>query len=528
MNGKLRIMDSRNRLESIAKKIVEIFAILLFTLITLIGCLKVAYLDTAYELVLTITKDNFFLKLLFVLVLFLILKLAADFISKDIKKRSRILLILVCAFTFCISLFWAAVSKCFPSADQASVYYAAIHFSDSNYAEICPTGSYLACYPHQVGLVFFYDIIFRIFHTTSFHILQAANAVFNVMTIFSLYQITRLSFENKKAGIYFLLLAVLCLPLFWFTPFVYGELPSLAFMFVGVWMLLEYLKAGELKIKYVAPIGSVFFLVMAVMVRKNTLILILALLLTLAVYIIKSKDYKKLIFMVIVLALSLAIIPLIRYGYEKKAGNTLNDGVPSIAHAAMGLQESEYAPGWYNGFNLVTYTVTTDYDSEMTKEISRQNMAESLQRFRENPGYAYEFFRDKFTAEWLNTGYACFDSTAGKYYERWPVIESLFSGKLYYLVRSFMAKYQFAIYLFALIWVVYEFIRKKSNIMTYLLLATVIGGALFYIVWEGSGRYILPYFMMTLPYGAAGMSVLGGKIKGRKTKDEKKNDSQVV
>lgn len=498
----------RDKLESIARKVVEIIAFFLFIIITLAGALRSAYLDTAYELKLTITEDSVLLNLLFVVVLFLIIKAVADFVMADLEKRRKILLLGTLVYTFGLCLVWAAFSKCFPTADQASVYYGAKHFAVNNFEDISFVNSYFSCYPHQMGLALFYEIILRIFRTESFHLLQAVNAVCNCITVFSLYKITNHIFEERKVGVYLLLIMVLCFPLLWYTPFVYGDLPSLAFALFGIWMLLEGLKCG----KWWQLLLSLVALGIAAAVRKNTLIFILAIICTLFVYVIKEKKYQLILYMVLLLTIGFSVLPGIQKLYEYRSGTRLNEGVPGISHVVMGLQESYYAPGWYNGYNFTTYVYDADYNKEKATQLSKEALNQRSRELIENPRYAASFFGTKFMAEWLNTGYACFDSTAGKYYERAPLIESMFSGTGYRVIRFFMDKYQFFVYLMALFFLCFQIFGKGSarlGIMAYTLLTVVIGGAVFYLFWEGSGRYILPYFVITLPYAAAGSIRVG-------------------
>lgn len=516
-------------LDVVSKKVIEALAIFLFAVITVCGAGVCAYLENGYGLKLFFTKDSLLLNLLFCAVLFGILKICADFVAKKMEKRRRVLLLLTLLYTFGLSLGWAAVSKSFPTADQASVYYGAKHFAADYFAEITQKGSYFSCYPHQMGLVLFYELLLRLFHTESFHLLQGVNAVCNCITVFSLYRITRLIFKEEKVSVYFLLLMLLCFPLYWYTPFVYGELPSFAFSFAGLWLLLEALlgrkaaqeNAGPLW-KVLLPAGSLCLLCLAVMVRKNTLILVTAVVLTLLVYLLKESKPWYLLYLFLLIFLCSQVNSFAIRIYEVRSGNQLSAGVPGISHAVMGLQESDYAPGWYNGFNFTTYAYDADYDQAEAVRLSRLALEERLRQFWEEPAYAFRFFRDKFMAEWLNAGYACFDSTAGKYYERLPLVESLYSGKGFYAARFFMDKYQFAVYLCAFVFLTGKFgVRRKHReeasqasvaascpILQDTLLATVIGGAMFYLVWEGSGRYILPYFLMTVPYAAAGMERL--------------------
>lgn len=519
-------------IEKISVKTIEVLAILLFAYITLLGAFKSAYLEDGYGLKLYFIKDSILVNLVFVIMLFASVKLVTDFISRNMEKRSKVLLMLVLVYTFCLSLGWAAVSKCFPTADQASVYYGAKHFAADYFADMAEKYSYFSCYPHQMGLALFYEMILRIFHTESFHLLQAVNAVCNCVTVLSLYKITTLIFEEKKVGVYYLLLIIVCFPLYWYTPFVYGELPSFAFSLFGVWLLLEVICGkwqSRRNIYKVLPlIISILSLVLATMVRKNTLILIIALLLTLFVYILKERKFYYLIYVAVLTFLCVQVGSFAIGLYEKRAGTQLNSGVPSISHVVMGLQETEYAPGWYNGFNFNTYAYAADYNQDEAIRLSEIALNERITKFKEEPSYAFRFFKEKFMAEWLNTGYACYDSTAGKYYERLPVVESLYSGKGFYISRFFMDKYQFAVYLLALVFVIGNAKRKKvessvdadniadntaedsvvqhGGILRYTLLVTIVGGALFYLIWEGSGRYILPYFIMSIPYAAAGMS----------------------
>ncbi len=506
-------------IEKISIKAIEVLALLLFLCVTLMGAFRSVYLEHGYGLKLLNVSDSPLINLIFIIVLFVILKIVADFVARDVDKRTKILLIVTLIYAFCLSLGWAAVSKCFPTADQASVYYGAKHFAVDYFADIAEKNSYFSCYPHQMGLTFFYEVLFRIFHTDSYHLLQAVNALCNSITILALYKITEHIFENKKVCVYFLLLMIICFPLYWYAPFVYGELPSFAFGFVGLWMLLK----GIRKDKNTCLVVSVIAFTCATAVRKNTLIFIIAVVLTMLVYLLKNQKYKYLLYMILLVLLCTQVNNVIISRYEKCAGVKLNDGVPSISHVVMGVQESEYspAPGWYNGFNFNTYAYEADYNQDKAITISKNVLESRLEELKDNLSYTLNFFGQKFMAEWLNSGYDCIYYTSGKYYERFVIVESLYSGAGFDITCFFMDKYQFTIYLFALVFIVGRLVYKKPktekivedtdniiadycDILKYTLLITIIGGAIFYLAWEGSGRYILPYFIMTIPYAAAG------------------------
>ena len=59
--------------------------------------------------------------------------------------------------------------------------------------------------------------------------------------------------------------------------------------------------------------------------------------------------------------------------------------------------------------------------------------------------------------------------------------------------------------------------RQWTTIENYILLICVFGGFLFSLMWEAKTRYVFPYFIAMIPYGAAGvwalLEVLDRKIR---------------
>ena len=58
--------------------------------------------------------------------------------------------------------------------------------------------------------------------------------------VYAGYELVKIiSKDNVDAELLYLILAVTCFPLYAYTPFVYGEIPSTAALFVGAWLLLS-------------------------------------------------------------------------------------------------------------------------------------------------------------------------------------------------------------------------------------------------------------------------------------------------
>ncbi len=210
------------------------------------------------------------------------------------------------------------------------------------------------------------------------------------------------------------------------------------------------------------------------------------------------------------------ILPLTQAGYESKAGNTLSSGVPAMSYFAMGMQESSRGNGWYNGFNFNTYQ-ENDMDTERTVQKSKEAIAERLAYFKENPGYAADFYLHKHLSQWADGTYACRQATLATFGGRHPFFDSLYGGKYSSYVISYCNVYQNVLYLGALLFCCLglfpKFQAKKTDacafgLTTYLGFIGVIGGFLFHIIWEANSRYIFPYGLLLLPYAAMGIAKL--------------------
>ena len=99
--------------------------------------------------------------------------------------------------------------------------------------------------------------------------------------------------------------------------------------------------------------GSILFLTLSVMLRKNSLIPIIAVLLVLLFEALRPGRNGKMRLGLLIMAVCLAvtsvgILPLVQKCYEKKAGNTLSSGVTAMSYLAMGMQEASRGCGWYN------------------------------------------------------------------------------------------------------------------------------------------------------------------------------------
>ena len=511
-------------------RFLQISSLILFGILAVSSFFRTAYLENAYEIVIQLGWDNPLLNLLF-LCCFLTLLFGIGKFFLRFEKGAPVLLVLTCLWLFGASLLWTYFSKSGPASDCGSVYYAAKRFAVNDYSAVSYRDSYFSVYPFQLGLAFFYEIIFRIVHNDNFHILQGINALCLVVCAVSQYHLCGRLFQKKAAQIYTLLLTDFCLPFIMYGSYIYGEIPSFAFLLFGAWMLLLFLEgpapspsardtfsgeeqaSGSFVRRIPYGILALLSLTCGVMVRKNSLVFLIALGIILVLWLIRNSlrlSFQKRMFcslyFILLFVLSVSIIPMVQELYARRSGQPINPGIPSSTYLAMGLMETEAGPGHYSGYNFETFTQAADYDAETASEIGWNDYRRLLAYFASHPGYSLRFFCKKFCIQWLNTGWSVFDSTFVAFGERLPVIESCFSGPLYRVLKAYMTNYQMVLYLLCAI-CAFVCIRdkKKDSVFLYLFPLTALGGAILFLAWEASGRYVLPYAIFMLPCAGYGM-----------------------
>lgn len=496
------------KLQKLADRMVSILGLILFGTLTGFSLFFTVYFSTSYEEI-PYEKGDIFPMVLAVCALGLF---CMEWISRWIlkekdkqEKRVQILLAAVLLYTLCFCVFWVKGAGCIPVGDQASVCTAAEGFRNGDYSMLTQDSyeKYLFIHPHQLGLTALIELAFAFFGNGNFQAFEYLNCLGAVLCVYSGYRITRLLTKELRGVVYYLLLAACCFPMFFYVTFVYGEIPSLTYSLLAIWMYLEYEK-GEKK-GYLA--GCCITCALACLIRNNSLILLIAFVILLLVKGIGKRQWKTLgTASLLILVFFISRLGL-RCLYEERSGVSLNEGAPMILYVAMGMQKGEGAPGWSNGYILHAYWGASEFDGELATAMAIEDIRTSVSVFRTAPLYAVEFYREKFTSQWNDPTYECFAMTHVNGWERCGVVNSMYVGKLHTLMTWFMNQYQSLIFIGVFLWIIFNYWRKK-DLEDQVLLLTIFGGFLFHMLWEAKGRYILPYFVMMLPMAAIGLAEL--------------------
>lgn len=508
------------------------------------------------------------------------------------EKFRRGLLVFTLIFVFGLGILLILFGRTVPAADALSVYNAAAEWILGNTDIIHPTVSYLSYYPQQIGLMAFLELLLRIWNLTglsvpAWHFIKLVYVCLLCGAIWFQYlSLQYLWPENyKKISCCYLVLVCCNLPMIMYSSFVYGEIPSFAALSVGWYLLLRLLGSSSPDSSYRdnvsrndAPsvtaydyvprmlrqilftgFGSILFLTLSVMLRKNSLIPVIAVLLVLLFEALRPGRNGKMRLGLLIMAVCLAvtsvgILPLVQKCYEKKAGNTLSSGVTAMSYLAMGMQEASRGCGWYNGFNIDTYD-TAGMDTAIANEISRLAIDERLTYFREHPGYTADFYLHKHLSQWADGTYASRQATLATYGGRSAFFKEVYEGSLSGGYIEWCNAWQNVLYLGVLVFCIDSLKkRRKSKVVghmadqtaghtagctadhmadqldadqlgadqhgadqhgadrhgadrlyIYVGLIAVLGGFLFHTFWEANSRYIFSYSLLLMPYCGAGV-----------------------
>ena len=523
------------------------------------------------------------------------------------EKFRRGLLVFTLTFVFGLGILLILFGRTVPAADALSVYNAAAEWILGNTDIIHPTVSYLSYYPQQIGLMAFLELLLRIWNLTglsvpAWHFIKLVYVCLLCGAIWFQYlSLQYLWPENyKNISCCYLVLVCCNLPMIMYSSFVYGEIPSFAALSVGCYLLLRLLGSvspggsyrdnvspGSSYRDNISPggsspdssyrdnvsrndapsvtaydyvprmlrqilftgFGSILFLTLSVMLRKNSLIPIIAVLLVLLFEALRPGRNGKMRLGLLIMAVCLAvtsvgILPLVQKCYEKKAGNTLSSGVTAMSYLAMGMQEASRGCGWYNGFNIDTYD-TAGMDTALANEISRLAIDERLTYFREHPGYTADFYLHKHLSQWADGTYASRQATLATYGGRSAFFKEVYEGSLSGGYIEWCNAWQNVLYLGVLVFCIDSLKkRRKSKVVghmadqtagytagctadhmadqhgadwhgadrlgadrlyVYVGLIAVLGGFLFHTFWEANSRYIFSYSLLLMPYCGAGV-----------------------
>lgn len=411
--------------------------------------------------------------------------------------------------TSCISIVWVLNAHATPQADQEMIVTYADQFNAGNF-EGLQQGGYVGMYQQQLGIITILRLLATIapvFHTEGWRLFQLCSAVSTGLLVYSGYRIVaRITRRRRTAELIYLLFAFLCAPMYIYTPFVYGESISTAFALLACWMLLECLHTP--RIPYL--IGLFFGCAAAILLRTNTIIIMIALGIVLAINFLRTPGRSRLVLTIVFLLGVFAPTLLINALYRDKIPAD-SKPMPPMLHITMGTNDSvTTAAGWYDNYNLIQYQVN-GFDPSAASAAAKKDLAAFVAHCQSEPAYAADFYYRKISSQWNAPLYQCIAMNNHIEGEQPPLVQSIYQGVGNRILTGYMNLYQLLIYGGVLLFTLLS-LKERPPLATSLLLIAVFGGFLFSVLWEAKSRYVFPYFLLMLPCAAVGLTALFTKF----------------
>lgn len=480
------------------KKIIYVIGIIALVVITILNIIINAKLDLGEHV--TIQYHSLLTMLVLVLlgfgIYFLSSKIQEKLYNNDSEKKKKIRkwLFIVGMVSYLIgNILW--VVKVTPNVVGDSVHVcnlAQVFYRENEtqllenltYAGI-PLKDYMQAYPQQISLAFVFHLVFRILHFDGMEILRVFNILGNVAIVIALYLIGK-QLSNKykinKVLLLMLILTFVSLPML--ATFIYGDIPSIALCLFSVYFMMKYKQTKQ--IRY--GIGASVFMMIAYMMRMNSLIFMIATVIYLVFALwqeLKQSGWKengiKIAMIVFYIVISIVPASLVKNYYFAQYELDKNKTYPSISYLLMGMEESPRASGWYSE---EIAQKALNHPQEI-KEEYKGKIKERLTYFSKNLGEMAQFYYRKIGSMWTETTYSA--GMNNNIEENEMVRGTAFYQKALLIVISTSSM------------LVLVQNRKNLSLEVLFLITIFIGGFTFHLLWEAKSRYILPYLLVLMP-----------------------------
>lgn len=420
-----------------------------------------------------------------------------------LKINTNIIALIVSVVVILISILWVLGSKTAPQADQGDICKYASAFNNGDCSSLSK-GEYVSIYRHQLGLITIMRVFFKIFGDGNYLSFQIFSAIMSGGLVYFIYQIVKkITHHTQFAEILAILMTATFFPIYAYTPFVYGEISSTALLLLAAWMLLEYIDRFSWITLIIFSLSSI----LALQLRKNSLIVIISFIIILLIKTISLKRASLIIPILTVFLFMILANGILDHIYGNLVADE-GDPMPAILHIAMGTNDDPPNPGWWNGYNWFVYT-DNDCDVSKTSEIASNTITAFIEKCKNDPSYLGYFYYKKTSSQWNPPLYQCLTMNSLVINEQNTIVKLIYDSPTN-TVEPFMNILQLLLYGGTLLCIIFEL--KNSHIEFYVLMIGILGGFLFSMLWEAKSRYIFPYVIMTIPYASIGIYITCSKI----------------
>lgn len=396
-------------------------------------------------------------------------------------------------------------------SDPLYVYQTAAELEAGNYSSFAKDG-YLYYFPHQLGLAT-YERMLRFFSDDT-KFLFYCNLLEVTGINFFLWRLTNRLFKCSHAvNINVIIFSFAFLPQFFFILFAYGLIPGLFCLIAAFYWAAAFVDSE--KKRYL--VAMILFSCLAVFLKKNYLVGMIALAIWLFLELMKSRKYRGTFAALLLVPCCILSVKAVQSTYELRNHVRMGEGVPAALYIGMGvnINNEVLGPGWFDGTNW-SYFTQCDQDSQAAAELAKNMLQIYWGQMREEPFRTVKFFVKKSVSIWCEPMFQSVWSGPLEWCEQYmntSFLQSLYRGeKVEHAVYQYMKGYILILLSTSFLFLVKGW-KECKGASLFLLYNT--GGFLFHIFWEGKSQYIYPYMFMLIPLSAY---MLAGLFTCKKSK----------
>ncbi len=354
-----------------------------------------------------------------------------------------------------------------------------------------------------VSILDLYFSFLKLFNVTDFLFFAR---VLNAILIFLAIVFTFLSI-NKLLGLKMatktLVLLTLCPVFYVFIEWVYTLTFSLAFMMALFYVLVCLTKAKTTSKRILLSIICALLAVVSYLIRPTAIFPLIAFILV-ALFKFKTKDFKKYLvcFVSFILVFAITYSPLSDFA-NNKFQDTLDKNHPVTHWVMMGLGEN-------GGLSYDDYALTKSF-GDTKAEKTKGNLQEIGKRIKEKGaiGLAKHFCYK--TLKTFTSGTFGIHSRISHQQEN-STLKPFIEGKNDLFFLFYAQGFRTFIYLFMMILLIKILVSKKNNSALMPIIITVLGGYVFYLIWEAKQTYSLAFYIFTIILAQVCLNDLSEKI----------------
>lgn len=498
-------------------KIIRVLLLIMFAALFIVGVAYTGINLSIYSETVILAPTNplyIFLALLFGWLLFKGLGRLYD--KYLFKVNPKIITAVSCVIVYVVSVIWILIANNLVQSDAKFLVELAEAITAGEQPPFLED-DYITFFPYQLGFVTVLRVLIKVFGSGNYDVFRMVLALDVVVIVASGSGIIKHMTTEEKSGkirFFYCFLMILCLPLYFYTPMIYGDIPYAALSMFAIYLMLEGIRKPSV-LKYI-----LLFIVCGAnyLIKSYALITLAAMVIYLLIGLFSREKRKACIIMLATVIAGTFLCTKLNYFMYRDYTAGGYDSLPLIANVTMGANDDNGNAGWCNFYHQITF-VECDYDAKLTTLQSLADLKGVVGYWAHHPLYAIDFFYRKINYQWNTPMFESLNMICSHEAEGQGTFGKLMfeSDRAWWNLAQITKIFQIIVYasVFGSLFIS-VFGKKDERLDKYALMIVVFGNFLFSIVWEAKTRYVFPAFIMIIPFAAMAIGMLQDTMGQRK------------